>query len=78
MPRRDVVRPGSPDPDTFQSGRVQNEIAPNYETKPRQSLNTKLVHHSTLYKIARRSRWFRSTNLTRTADQFGKILDARE
>jgi hypothetical protein len=33
-PRRDVVRVGSPDPDAFQSGHVQNEFSPNFETKP--------------------------------------------
>jgi hypothetical protein len=43
-------RVGSLISESFQSGLVWDEFAPKFKTKLHKSLNTKLLHHTTLYK----------------------------
>jgi hypothetical protein len=56
--RRDVVRLPALWPKTVSSDRLQNEISPNFQTKVHKSLNAKVAHQTTLYKIATNSRVF--------------------
>jgi hypothetical protein len=50
---RDVVWLSALWPKTVSSDRLQNEISPNFQKKVHKSLNTKVAHQTTLYKIAK-------------------------